>query len=495
MRKLFLSLILIFVFVSAHAEIATWAIEPDYQQITRYSKNLYAVRNGQEWGLVNSKGKIILPAKYDYITPFTNGYALAGTLDNGNIKLMRIVAQDGSVVSLNTEYYLPKSNQYFSQDKLVVINRNGKYGYIDPSGAAIIRCQFDSALPFKEGLAAVKQGNYFKFINENYDNNPSRNSLIVDFHYGEMTSAGSFSGGYAPVAYNNDYALINRSGQKIKKISETEFRNAYKSNLIVNPDHPGFSQGSPYQYFTEKGKQGIMENGTVIVTPQFDSFNENFTDGDIIATINGRQGVLKLIKGKVTINTKIEGNPSSTIEIDRNENVPNVVVECILPESIDNYKILIREGNDGYSDRTSQFKRKGERLTAVISPHIAKDSEKYSIGVKVEGSSLLLANADQEMKVSYPVKLRMTKPGPSRVRANENNIAVVSATVFNDSGKSVSISGYWSTGSKFTATIPPHSSRSFSTSFTVTYPYTKTVSFTVNGEGTTSDNIYFEPYF
>lgn len=229
-RNITLTLMTVLAFATANAKTASWDILPKYEKLNRYYNDIYAFQKNGKWGLVKSGNKEILPASCDFITPFTNGYALAGIKDSNNYLLEHIIDEDGSVVTLTDKYYLPSSNQYVSDGKLVVVNKNGKYGYISPDGRAIIKCQFDYALPFKEGWAPVKQGNYTKYISENYDRNPSKSILTVDFHYGEMTLASSFANGKAAVAYNTDFALIGKNGQKIKKLKETEFKQLYKKN-------------------------------------------------------------------------------------------------------------------------------------------------------------------------------------------------------------------------------------------------------------------------
>jgi hypothetical protein len=46
----------------------------------------------------------------------------------------------------------------------LIWDERGKYGFIDASGRVIIKPQFDGALPFTEGLAAVSTGNKWGFI-------------------------------------------------------------------------------------------------------------------------------------------------------------------------------------------------------------------------------------------------------------------------------------------------------------------------------------------
>jgi hypothetical protein len=46
----------------------------------------------------------------------------------------------------------------------LIWDEQGKYGYIDATGRVVIKPQFDGALPFTEGLAAVSIGKKWGFI-------------------------------------------------------------------------------------------------------------------------------------------------------------------------------------------------------------------------------------------------------------------------------------------------------------------------------------------
>jgi hypothetical protein len=49
-------------------------------------------------------------------------------------------------------------------DGLARVQRNGKYGYINPKGEAAIPLVYDDARNFSEGLASVKQNGKWGFI-------------------------------------------------------------------------------------------------------------------------------------------------------------------------------------------------------------------------------------------------------------------------------------------------------------------------------------------
>lgn len=99
LKRQILTIMAILAFVSADAKIAMWSIAPKYQKLTRYYGDLYAFQENGKWGLIKPNDQIILPAKYDYITPFVNGYSLAGSNDNSNYLLEAIVDENGQVTN------------------------------------------------------------------------------------------------------------------------------------------------------------------------------------------------------------------------------------------------------------------------------------------------------------------------------------------------------------------------------------------------------------
>lgn len=498
LKRTILTIMTILVFVSANAKIATWSISPNYQELKRYYGDMYLFQNNGKWGIVASGDNVLLQANYDFITPFVNGYALIGSKEGSKLLLEGIIGEDGNINFLNDKYYLPGNNQYVSEDKLVVSNKSGKYGYINTLGDIVVKCQFDNALPFKEGYAPVKQGNYMKFITENYDRNASRNMLVVDFHYGEMTAAGCFSNGLAPIAYNTDYALINTNGQKVRKIKEADFKQTYKTNNAApSSKSPSFSTSSNYVEYSENGKYGLKQGDNIIVTPQFDSFREKYSDGRVLASLNGKQGLLQIYEGNVSVKSKVDGIITSELKVDRKGNIQAITFECSLPDDLNNCRILLDEGNGQLSDKTSAFNRNVNTFSLTITPSIYKNAENCDTRIVIENGGIVLADERQHFSVTYPIKLRVSAPGPSIARANENDQATVSSTIYNDSNKSVTVTATWSNGKSSSVSIPAHGSKTVRTTFNVSNDFSKIVSISLStGERASSkEPIIFKTFF
>lgn len=476
---------------AANAKIASWDISPKYEKLDRYYNDMYVFQQNGKWGLAKGGNKEILPASCDFITPFTDGYALAGTKEGNNYALQYLIDEEGNVITPKGKYYLPRSNQYVSEGKLVVMDRSGKYGYITPDGATIIRCQFDDALPFKEGWAPVRQGNYTKYVTENYDRNPSRSILPVDFHYGEMTMSSCFHNGRAAVAYNTDFAFIDDSGRKINKLSKNEFLDLYKKyNAAPKSSDVGFKETSTYSVFTQNGKSGLKQGESVLVSPQFESFPKQYSDGAILATMNGKYGLLNIVDGEVTASVS-----SRELEVDRKGNIPAVTVSYSFPASVRNPKVMMDLGDGTYQDMSARLSRNGNQATLSVTPIVAKNAEQCSIRGIVSNNGITLANIEKTFTVSYPIRLRVSAPGPSYIKASENDYATFSSTIFNDSNKPVTVTAIWSTGRKTSVTIAAHGSKGVSDAIYVGSRFEKHIGITLSTGESNGTTITFDPYF
>ncbi len=493
-RNITLTIITILAFATASAKIAMWDVAPKYEKLDRYYGNIYAFQQNGKWGLVQGGNKEIISASCDFITPFTNGYVLAGTKDGNRYLLEYIIDEDGAVATPSDKYYLPANNQYVqyvSDGKLAVVDKAGKYGYISTDGHTIVKCQFDNALPFKEGWAAVKQGNYTKYISENYDKDQSRSIMNVDFHYGEMTLASCFCNGKAVVAYNKDFAVISKNGQKVKKINETEFKQLYKkNNTPLSTSNKGFSEISRYDIITQNGKCGLKEGDEVVLIPQFDSFPTQFSDGIILTMVNGKYGLLKFTDGNIKSHISL-----NELDVDRKGNISPISIDYNFPSSLTSPKLRLDLGDGIYKDLSSQLSRNGANSSLTIIPIISKNAESCVIKGVVENDGIILTDFVKTFSINYPIKLRVTAPGPSLIRANENEMASFSSTIFNDSNKQVRVTATWSTGKTVTITIPAHGSKTIYDSVHVSSNFAKDISLVLSTGDRSRATINFQTFF
>lgn len=492
-----ITFITVLAFTDVSAKTVSWAILPKYDKLSRYNSDIFVFQQNGKWGMVKPGNIEILPASYDFITPFVNGLALAGVKEGSQYLLQDIISELGDVSTLHEKLYLPSSNQYFSEGKLVVSNRNGKFGYVNPSGQVIIKCQFDKALPFKEGWAPVKQGNYFKYINETYDRNPSRSILVVDFHYGEMTLASCFSNGKAAIAYNKDFSLIGINGQKIRKLNENEFKQTYKSNNSSPKENVGFVSSKSYTEYIENGLYGLKLEDELIVKPQFNFFPAQFSDGYIIADKNNKQGLLVVTDGSYTFDIKALSGSKSELKVDRKGNIEGVNLNFSIPSAGNALKLKVDCGDGQMRDVTSLMAVNGTNVNAYITPVSAQNSENCKINALLENDGIIVVEASNNFSLSYPVKLRVSQPKAVSPKADENDNVTIYSDIYNDSNKAVTVKVTLSAKQtvSYSYTIGPHDRVRISVTEKITKAQNVNTSVSLSTGDRASNSLYLEPYF
>jgi len=100
---------------------------------------------------------------------------------------------------------IEEKEKRMATDKLFLIEKNGKWGYIDRTGKVIIRPQFEDAYYFSEGLAAVKLGDKLGYIDKT-----GRFVIKPQFNH-----AWDFSEGLARVTIGGKDGYINKTGKYI----------------------------------------------------------------------------------------------------------------------------------------------------------------------------------------------------------------------------------------------------------------------------------------
>jgi len=500
-RIIILTLVTVLAFADASAKTVSWAISPKYDKLSRYNSDIFVFEQNGKWGMVKPGNVEILPASYDFVLPFVNGYALAGKFDGNRYLLESVVNEDGSVHNVSDILYLPlidkTTPQYFSDGKLVVSNRNGKFGYINPSGQIVIKCQFDKALPFKEGWAPVKQGNYFKYINDTYDRNPSQSVLVVDFHYGEMTLASCFSNGRAAIAYNKDFALIGTNGQKVRKLNETEFKQTYKNNNATPKENDGFSTVENYIEFSENGLLGLKQGSDLIVKPQFNSFPSQYGDGYIVTELNGRQGLLSVNEGNYSFDIKSASGSSSELEVNRKGLIEGINLNISLPSNRNNLKLVVDCGNGIEQDVTSHLSVNGTTATVMVTPSPTANAENCIISAKLVNDGIIVADVSKDFTLSYPIKLRVSQPKAVSSKADENDNVTIYSNIYNDSNKAVTVKVTLSAKRKVSHsyTIEPHGSFRISLTEKITVAQNVNAYVSLSTGERANSTLYLEPYF
>lgn len=136
----------------------------------------------------------------------------------------------------------------------VLFEKEGKWGYLDPNGTAVIEPMYEDAAEFSEGLAAVRLEGVWNFID-------TSEHTVIDCHGYETVQ--SFHEGLAAVKRNGLWGYINKQGQEVIP-PRFEIAGSFRERVAV------VKQGRLYGY--------IDRNGEWIIPPQFE-YAVNFRDG------------------------------------------------------------------------------------------------------------------------------------------------------------------------------------------------------------------------
>lgn len=156
------------------------------------SLKLSRVKLNNKYGVINEKGKLIVPCIYDYLEINCSPLILVSL----NSKFGYLNQKGKIEIPITFEHAL----SYF--EGLAAVKKNNKYGFINKKGKVIIDFIYDDALSFHEGLAAVKINDLWGYIDLN-------NNLAIK---NENETAGYFNNGLVIVRKNNLVGLIDKSG-------------------------------------------------------------------------------------------------------------------------------------------------------------------------------------------------------------------------------------------------------------------------------------------
>ena len=155
----------------------SYVVSPQYGYISRFSKGVAVVVNfdvdddgNDKYGLIDTKGKLLLPITYDEIGSSNFDELNSDGLNfDDDIDIFRIESNEkygyantkGEII-VNPTY---DSAGSFSEGYADVCN-NEKYGFIDQKGKLVIPCQYDKTLSFKENVCGVCVGEKWGVIDE-----------------------------------------------------------------------------------------------------------------------------------------------------------------------------------------------------------------------------------------------------------------------------------------------------------------------------------------
>ena len=113
-----------------------------------YNRNNYG-----KWGIINSKGEIVIPMKYDFIRPVKNGITVY--LENLKYGILNVNTKEVTSAEFDFLQQFSEGLCIYKEFFRTRWDTESRCGFIDVDGIVRIPARYKSATPFKSGKSKV----------------------------------------------------------------------------------------------------------------------------------------------------------------------------------------------------------------------------------------------------------------------------------------------------------------------------------------------------
>lgn len=297
------------------------------------AQDLYLVRNKAGlYGFANEHGDTVIPCKYEYAEPFSEGLALV----KNNLR-HKIIDSAGNLYDLNT--YVPSSlfKHYLGDNNwgLPVLVPVWDCAFINSSGEVFLELPYTDAFSFQNGRALVINGDKYNFVSRNgillndkwqkieddffaiknekglYGYVDVYGNLVINYKFQQATD---FKDGLAKISNGKMWAIIDKKGEKIsdwyEKIEDFNGNVAivYKLGNYGFIDRTGSFRGEWYKtiipldyglYKVEKYASWAIVNKDGYLVTQWFEYVGDFKQGFLLVKKDGKFAYLNKIAALV----------------------------------------------------------------------------------------------------------------------------------------------------------------------------------------------------
>ena len=136
--------------------LGEWVIEPQFEEVGKFSESLSSYKKSGKWGLVKSNGELVGMPSWDEIKPFSNGFSIAKA-SNG----FYLLNSSGSAVNQESLDQISRTN-----DGYFIIEKDGKVGILDAAGKELIPMEFETIQRAKRDQIIVAKGGKVGLISD-----------------------------------------------------------------------------------------------------------------------------------------------------------------------------------------------------------------------------------------------------------------------------------------------------------------------------------------
>ncbi len=199
----------------------------------------FTVYTNEKWGIIDSEGKIIIPAEYDemIIIPNKTEAVFLCTYDvnyeDNTYKTKVLNAKNKEIFTefekVEPIYNYDKNNNLWYEANVLKVQKNGKYGLVNFNGKQILDCNYDEIESLKdtENSIIIKQG-------ENVGLVDTTGNIIIPTEYKEITAIeNNYQYGYIVKNNEDKYGVIDTNKKIILEAKYEEIKSIYSPNKYV----------------------------------------------------------------------------------------------------------------------------------------------------------------------------------------------------------------------------------------------------------------------
>lgn len=174
---------------------------PVFQNLQPFNCGLAPVRRYERWGIIDHKGNEVLPIMFETLTTIFDTLFFAGD-DDG------MALYDRTMKPLTEPVYTWTGG---ISESRVLVQRNGKYGYLDRQGHEVIPCTYDEIGRFRNNRTMVCRDHRYGIIDTN-------EHFVLPLEYENTTPKGKkyrYFDGLAMVEKNGKLGYVDTLGNLV----------------------------------------------------------------------------------------------------------------------------------------------------------------------------------------------------------------------------------------------------------------------------------------
>ena len=158
----------------------------DYDAVSAMANGIAAVKTGSSWQLVNHAGEDLSGSTYAAVAADEKGVVYRDErLFVSDGTSWRMIDYSGNIIGNDTY----EDVRVFADTTYAAVKKNGKWGFVDKTGAEVIAPQFEDARSFVNGMAAVQKDGLWGYIN------PEGN-IVIDAQFENALDFNSAGGAF-----------------------------------------------------------------------------------------------------------------------------------------------------------------------------------------------------------------------------------------------------------------------------------------------------------